>query len=229
MSYTVAGVFVRDKKLVAEAFLDELKSLGDQRYSAAMEKVDPVDAPSDIKHFEIKKDSFSFLGYVEKETEDAEKVKAICCNCAYDSDNYDFVSDNEEIKKIHLLDCKDEEDKKEYYSVGFLSNRVLQGDWYDIDSFKNAKKEYEDELAKSKEELDKKNAIKNSIDYYKLDEDQKSELCSDIACDEEDYEDMEWKKEVCGYMISVLHFYEEGYFTEGDYKSKKVYVFIYAE
>lgn len=229
MSYTIIGRFVRDKKLVADAFLDELKSLGDRSYSASMEKVESVDAPSDIKNYEITKDSFSLLGYVEKETKDAEKVKAICCTCPYDSNDYDFVSDSEEIKKIHLLEHKDEEDKKEYYSVGFVSDRTLQGDWYDIDSFKNAKREYEDEIAKSKEELDKKNVIKNSIDYYKLDEEQKNDLCSDIACDEEDREDMIWKKEVCDYMISILHFYEEGYFTEGDYKSKKAYVFIYAE
>ena len=109
-------------------------------------------------------------------------------------------------------------------------------DWYDISSFANKVKELEEEIAKKYTSLLTKENIKNTVEYYRLSEEQKQTLEDDISELKEDIEYDIYAKSTAEKMIGFISVLEDGNIGEddeddsGDYTFKRsdVKVFIYA-
>ena len=109
-------------------------------------------------------------------------------------------------------------------------------DWYDISSFSNKVKELEKEIAEKYTSLITKENIKNTVEYYRLSEEQKHTLEDDISELKEDIECDIYAKSAAEKMIGFISVLEDGNIREddeddsGDYTFKRsdVKVFIYA-
>ena len=109
-------------------------------------------------------------------------------------------------------------------------------DWYDINSFASKVEELEKEIAKKYTSLLTKENIKNTVEYYRLSEEQKQTLEDDISELKEDIEYDIYAKSAAEKMIGFISVLEDGNIGEddeddnGDYTFKRsdVKVFIYA-
>ena len=109
-------------------------------------------------------------------------------------------------------------------------------DWYDISSFASKVEELEKEIAKKYTSLLTKENIKNTVEYYRLSEEQKQTLEDDISELKEDIEYDIYAKSAAEKMIGFISGLEDGNIGEddeddnGDYTFKRsdVKVFIYA-
>ena len=89
------------------------------------------------------------------------------------------------------------------------------GEWYDLNSFANASEIYERKYREMLQEAAVKKAIKNSVEYYKLDAEQKQQLEDDIAYLEDDANDFAYKISTCQKMIGFISLYNDYLYTEG--------------
>lgn len=108
--------------------------------------------------------------------------------------------------------------------------------WYDINSFANKVEELENEIAQKYISIGVKENIKNTVDYYKLTDEQKQQLEDDISFLRGDIEYAVWARAAAERMIGFINALEEENIEEDNeddsrdyvFKHSNVKVFIYA-
>ena len=98
-------------------------------------------------------------------------------------------------------------------------------DWYDINSFANKVKELEEEIAKKYTSLLTKENIKNTLEYYRLSDEQKQTLEDDISELKEDIEYDIYAKSAAEKMIGFISVLEDGNISEDDEDDSGDYTF----
>ena len=117
------------------------------------------------------------------------------------------------------------------YSIDFDKELQHTGDgehWYDINSFTSARNAYEKHYEKLIEKKTKLLLIKDSIDYYKLSENEKNDLLQDIEYVTEEAQEVLWKLLSCERMVGLCEHYSEN-IKEEEYTIKNVKIYIYAD
>jgi len=111
-----------------------------------------------------------------------------------------------------------------YYKVFKWKKETNQGQWFNSGSFYNARLAFESQEKKYKTELNRLEALKNTIQYYTLKEEEQQRLEDDISFNREMLEETESKIYVCQYMIDIMEvmadMYGENY---NDFTSVYVY------
>lgn len=111
-----------------------------------------------------------------------------------------------------------------YYKVFKWKKETNRGQWFNSGSFCNARLAFENQEKKYKTELSRLEALKNTIQYYTLKEDEQQHLEDDISFNREMLEDTESKIYICQYMIDIMEtmadMYGENY---NDFTSVYVY------
>ena len=118
----------------------------------------------------------------------------------------------------------------------YAANLDIKSVSCDISSFANKVEELEKEIAEKYTSLITKENIKNTVEYYRLSEEQKQTLEDDISELKEDIEYDIYSKSAAEKMIGFISVLEDGNIREddeddnGDYtfKHSDVKVFIYA-
>ena len=98
-----------------------------------------------------------------------------------------------------------------------------QGSWYDVNCFFSARLNYEQKLKEVKDKLFKIKNLKDTIEYYRLSEEQKESLTDDIEFQQETADGLEDKIYMCQFMIDTLSMLSDNY---GNYEDECV-VFVY--
>jgi len=91
-----------------------------------------------------------------------------------------------------------------YNKVFNYKKETKRGVWYNAGSFYNARLEFENEEKKYKTELNRLEALKNTIQYYTLKEEEQQRLEEDISFNRDMLEDIEDKIYICQYMIDIM-------------------------
>lgn len=100
---------------------------------------------------------------------------------------------------------------KKNVSVFYYEKEEYNGNWYNSNSFYTARLNYEKQLKEHQDSLLKLKSIKDSFEYYKLNEDQKESLNEDIDFHQEISEELSEKIYMCQYMIDTLSLLSDTY------------------
>jgi len=156
-----------------------------------------------------------FAGYISKDKDIGFPVVNGEIELPKDFNGEIFFSENPAIEDIKA---------GKYNKVFNYKKETNQGNWYNSGSFYNAKLEFENKEKKYKTELNRLEALKNTIQYYTLKEEEQQRLENDISFNREMLEDTESKIYVCQYMIDIMEtmadMYGENY---NDFTSVYVY------
>ena len=111
-----------------------------------------------------------------------------------------------------------------YNKVYSYKKEINRGQWFNSGSFYNARLAFENQEKKYKIELSRLEALKNTIQYYTLKEEEQQHLEDDISFNRNMLEDIEDKIYVCQYMIDIMEtmadMYGENY---NDFTSVYIY------
>ena len=91
-----------------------------------------------------------------------------------------------------------------YNKVYKYKKETNRGQWFNTDSFYNARLKFESEEKKYKTEFNRLEALKNTIQYYTLKEEEQQRLEDDISFNRDMLEDVEDKIYICQYMIDIM-------------------------
>lgn len=139
------------------------------------------------------------------------------------------LEEGEEIANYLSVQVSTEEIKSpdfhtKYVQVFGWKKETYKGSWFDENSFYNARIENEVKLKEFKEKHQKLLSIKNSVEFYKLEEEQKNCLVEDIEFQQDIIEEYEMKVYICQFMIDALEMMADMY---GETYSDKCICFIY--
>ena len=227
MSYSLFGRFidVKNKKILAEGYIDFMKNVSDMRYSARFDGVEP-----DLK---IKTEDFSdlfelyesqFVMYSSKEILDdevfvknshrwrfternlpIEKSKNILLDEDFYEENKDRMAEFN--VKLDLKSLFDDAKKDDIITVCVKKKENVSGIWYTYDSFAGLLKELTLELKEKREHVDALNKTRWSSEYYNMSEEGKSDFISDLEYEQEELEDLQCKVDSVSRLINIFEFF----------------------
>lgn len=113
--------------------------------------------------------------------------------------------------------------KKEYVTVFFRHIYQYNGGWYDVNSFVNARDRFEKILAEKYCRYFKLKSLKDTAEYFKLDEESQFRFNEEISNLEEDIEEVKQREYICQFMIDMIELYK----WSGDERLEDVKVFIH--
>ena len=227
MSYSLFGRFIdiKNKKILAEGYIDFMKNVSDMRYSARFDGAEP--------DFKIKTEEFSdlfelyesqFIMYSSKEILDdeifvknshrwrfTERNKAVekYKNILLDEDFYEENKDHitEFNVKLDLKSMFDNDAKKDdIITICVKKRENVSGIWYTYDSFAELLKQLTLELKEKKESVNALNKTRWSAEYYNMSEDGKSNFISDLEYEKEDLEDLQCKVDSVNKLLNIFEF-----------------------
>lgn len=118
----------------------------------------------------------------------------------------------DDLKTIKGIDC---------YSI---SKYMHRGNFYNTSDFSSLIEKFSSKLENERKRSYKLSWIKNSIDFYKLNEDEKQSLIDDLNYSNELVEEYERKVYICQYMIDTMCLFKDMF---GDWKDDvEVYIFV---
>jgi hypothetical protein len=91
-----------------------------------------------------------------------------------------------------------------YNKVYGWKKETHQGRWYDSDSFYHARLEFERKEKEYASELLRLEALKNTVQYYTLKEEEMQRLEDDLSYNKDMLEDVKDKIYICQYMIDLM-------------------------
>lgn len=237
MSYSLFGRFidVKNKKILAEGYIDFMKNVSDMRYSARFDGVEP--------DFKIKTEDFSdlfelyesqFVMYSSKEILDDEvfvknshrwrftekgKVVEKYKNIILDEDFYEENKDHmtEFNVKLDLKSMFDNDAKKDdIITISVKKRESVSGTWYTYDSFTELLKQLTLELKEKRESVDALNKIRLSAEYYNMSEEGRSNFISDLEYEKEDLDDLQYKVDSVNKLLNIFEFFSSDMCFEGE-------------
>ena len=118
----------------------------------------------------------------------------------------------DDLKTIKGIDC---------YSISKCMHR---GRFYNTRDFSSLIEKFSSKLGNERKRSYKLSWIKNSIDFYKLNGDEKQSLIDDLNYSNELVEEYEIKVYICQYMIDTMYLFKDMF---GDWKDDiEVYIFV---
>ena len=99
----------------------------------------------------------------------------------------------------------DEIKEGKYNKVYGWKKQSNHGCWYNSDSFYHARLEFENKEKNYRTELARLEALKNTIQYYTLKEEEKQNLEDDISFNRDMLEDITNRIYICQYMIDTMY------------------------
>ena len=227
MGYSLFGRFIdiKNKKILAEGYIDFMKNVSEMRYSAKFDDVEP--------DFKIKTEDFSdlfelyesqFIMYSSKEILDDEifvknshrwrfternKVVEKYKNILLDEDFYEENKDHmtEFNVKLDLKSMLDNDAKKDdIITISVKKRESVSGTWYTYDSFTGLLKQLTLELKEKRESVNALNKIRLSAEYYNMSEDGRSNFISDLEYEKEDLEDLQCKVDSLNKLLNIFEF-----------------------
>lgn len=108
------------------------------------------------------------------------------------------------VDDVSIEEMKSPDFKKNYVKVYGWKKEETNGEWYNSDSFYNAEQKFTEKLISLREELRNLLNMKDSIEYYKLNESQQERLDEDISWKKEIVEEYEYKEYICQYMVDLF-------------------------
>lgn len=245
MSYSLHAQFFRRKRpddnwqKVIYNTVDFLKILNDRSYSVSFEDIESIVVD---KSFPKNVGEFFFTDYVCDVKNDEETIKYLENNgfkkeITDDHKGYvgnklpkDLESHKIEISINDYINKK--VSKEDYISVFINKSEIPKGFWYNIDSFINAKGRFSLEYEKLLYRKFKLDNLKDSIDFFKLDEESLEKYNQEVSYVEDILEDYKYKKEACEQMITLLDFLRDSRYldeeTESDLYNSEIIVYIYS-
>ena len=228
MSYSLFGRFidVKNKKILAEGYIDFMKNVSEMRYSARFDGVEP--------DFKIKTEDFSdlfelyesqFVMYSSKEILDdeifvknshkwrfAERNKAVekYKNILLDEDFYEENKEHmtEFNVKLDLKSLFDRDTKNDdIITISVKKRENISGIWYTYNSFEGLLKELTLELKEKRERVDALNKTRWSAEYYNMSEEGRSNFISDLEYEQEELEDLQCKVDSVNRLLSIFEFF----------------------
>ena len=92
-----------------------------------------------------------------------------------------------------------------YNKVYGWKKQSNHGCWYNSDSFYHARLEFENKEKNYRTELVRLEALKNTIQYYTLKEEERQNLEEDISFNRDMLEDITNRIYICQYMIDIMY------------------------
>ena len=227
MSYSLFGRFIdiKNKKILAEGYIDFMKNVSEMRYSA---KFDDVESD-----FKIKTEDFSdlfelyesqFVMYSSKEILDdeifvenshkwrfTERNKAVekYKNILLDEDFYEENKEHmtEFNVKLDLKSLFDRDTKNDdIITISVKKRENVSGVWYTYDSFARLLEKLTLELKEKRESVDALDKTRWSAEYYNMSEDGRSDFISDLEYKKEDLEDLQCKVDSLNKLLNIFEF-----------------------
>jgi hypothetical protein len=202
--------FLNGKKQIAKtAYLNSLKQLL-EGWSWA-DELQPVydknyNKEAGLYWFE------EFIGYLPKDKITDELKARIKDNIIHfeKEENIDSL----EFVEVDLREVHSDDFKEKYVRVYGYKKENYSGNWFNIDSFYKAKIKFEQKEKEFKNELERLLRLKDSIGYYTLTSEQKTELDEDIEYHRDMLEDYGSKVYICQYMIDTLDMMKDMYYDD---------------
>jgi len=141
----------------------------------------------------------TFLGYIKKD--EWGKAKADSKGEIHLERTF-YVSTIPFITNASIEDIKAEK----FYKVYGWKKEAYNGNWYNTNSFYNARIQFENKLKEEKEKLGKLERIRYSVDYYNLNDEGLEKFNDDFEICKDIVEDLESKIYICQYMIDTIEF-----------------------
>lgn len=211
--------FSKEKGYLTLRCIDELKY-----------RLDGLDSVGNVFNFSTKELEEEYVGYVQKTIVSMDDIDA-----SINPEKGLFLKKDPELyskyrklkEDLPLKDIieKKEDIEKKYYSIFGWKEVDYNGKWYTQDVFEKAKDTEELKLEKAYENLYKLLSIKKSVDFYKLDEEQRLNLLDDIENLKEEIEDIKYKSYAYNYMYLLMEDYIRQEFNI-DYNDK-IIAYIY--
>lgn len=150
----------------------------------------------------------NYIGFIPKEVhipkEDILEIKGNEITLEKDLSLYDKY--NKLKIEIDLKDYTENKEKyhNEYFEVNGWKLQKYHGNWYNTEAFVVARDISEAKIKESLEKIFKLKQIENSVEYYKLTNEQKSDIIEDIDCLEDTVKEERNKAYAYQYMINLL-------------------------
>ena len=119
-------------------------------------------------------------------------------------DFFGYLSVDEDIG-LPVVNGEIELPKVKYNKVYGWKKQSNRGCWYNSDSFYHARLEFENKEKNYRTELARLEALKNTIQYYTLKEEEKQNLEDDISFNKDMLEDITNRIYMCQYMIDTMY------------------------
>jgi hypothetical protein len=224
MSYSLIGHFVdvNNKKVIVSAELGFMKNLNSRRYSADFEEIDSTSKTKMEDYSEITTYIYTdFQGYYKKDILEDPFFKQMFTvkNNTFRNGEPGYVFDKDFIEKhkedfekysmspsLEDLVNKSDELKEKAVIVYYRETKETSGIWYSMKDFEDAvpniRKEYEEVKAR----LAKLEGMKDTYEWFKLDENAQNNILEEIGWVKEEVEDKEWKYDSIVKMTNILDF-----------------------
>jgi len=153
-----------------------------------------------------------FIGYLPKDKITDELKTRIKDNIIHfeKEENIDSL----EFVELDLKEMQSDDFKEKYVKVYGYKKENYNGDWFNTDSFYKARIKFEQKEKEFKNELERLLRLKDSIGYYTLTSEQKTELDEDIEYHRDMLEDYSSKVYICQYMIDTLDMMKDMYYDD---------------
>lgn len=251
MSYSLLGHFVdaKNKKFICTADISFLKDLNIRSYSNQFDKIYPTGKANKNDYEETKKYTYAeFVNYVREDILEDSQIKNLIVK--YSSENYPsdfrkYIIFEESAKEkqslinnyiVSNIDFSDSSKKSSIVMLFYRKNKEIDGLWYTLKDFNDALNEYTKEYEDNQNRLAKLKSMEDTIEWFKLDDDCRERILTEIKYAEESKEDSRCKLESLQKIINVMDFmkYDVGYLkneldTEWDWnysEDRDIEVFI---
>ena len=234
MSYSITGKIInlKTKEILAEGFFDRLKNVNTRSYSAELRDVEETFPVFDTKEFLEYVDT-NFVGvfestlledhpeipFIKMEEKDAFFGVAVeQCHVLWKEDYDKYINVIEQYKSSPLNSTTNDG----FIYLGKREIKYETAHWYTLKNFEDAEAKFKKEYDNAVAELARLRSMKNSMDYYRLDENGRNDLLSDIGYAEEDAEEKEYALDAVRYMMNILDFYEDNYLDKDERWNREV-------
>ena len=112
-------------------------------------------------------------------------------------------------------------DSPEYISLYAKQINPRRGHYYDYKDFTDLKEKLKTKYDGQIRRLIKLENIKDSVDYFKLSNEEKDDFLCTIDDLKEEINDIEWGIEACSYFMSIIDFYEDIHEDDNTYYDPK--------
>ena len=221
MSYGFIGTFVdvKNKRVIATADLDRLKSLNLRSYACDLKDIMPTGTAKDEDYPDITTYvSYEYVGYYKPRilenvlgfTPYRKKEWNTTKNAYYLPE--DVIDINASLLEKYELNPTIEEiktlDENGDNIIILYSRRVKRnnGQWYRQDDFLNVEEKITNEYFKKRDDLNDLKKFRNTKEYFEMSEDGKNSYLSEVEYLEESLDEYKYEYEAVEYILHVFEF-----------------------
>lgn len=218
--------------LVSKGYVNQLKKLGNIRYSASLDNVNEC-----YDFLDLEKNNEIYGYYTYEYVAKFPIVKFEVMDRLYDTKSFcefsgfvynDGYCFNDELFIETLKEkTKDYEIKGETISVYHKKYCNENGYLYDENSFITAQEYFNKKIEETFINIYKLKELQNTIEYFKLNDEQKEHIEETYLNYEEMMDEYKYQKSACDKMVNLLDYFKnDAVINDSVYRSEKLYVYI---